>query len=101
MKIEWSELAITDLENIRDYISKDSTFYASIFIEKVLSSVEKLSSLPQLGRQVSESNDENIREIVYHNYRIMYRVDNLRILVLAVLHGSRDLEKLNKPWEII
>lgn len=52
MKIEWSEPAGIDLENIREYISKDSIFYANIFVEKVLYAVEKLSTLPLMGRYV-------------------------------------------------
>lgn len=30
MKIEWTEPAISDLEGIRDYIGRDSEYYASI-----------------------------------------------------------------------
>jgi plasmid stabilization system protein ParE len=36
MKIEWTQPALLDLENIRDYISRDSEYYASRFIEKLL-----------------------------------------------------------------
>ena len=31
MKLVWSELAVIDLENIKDYISKDSVYYALKF----------------------------------------------------------------------
>lgn len=67
MKIEWSEPAVIDLENIREYISKDSVFYANIFVEKVLNAVEKLSTLPLMGRNVPEADDTDIREIIYCN----------------------------------
>jgi toxin ParE1/3/4 len=45
---------------------------------------------------------ENIRELLFQNYRIMYRVEPQNILVLAVIHGARDMSpKKLKPWIII
>lgn len=35
MKIEWTEPAVSDLESIRDFIAKDSNFYAERFIMKI------------------------------------------------------------------
>ena len=33
-------------------------------------------------------------------YRVMYRLEVDRILILAIMHGSRNLaEKGTKPWE--
>ena len=55
-----------------------------------------------MGRIVIEADDEAIRELIYQKYRIMYRVENERILILAIIHGSRDLTIIEtKPWEII
>ena len=55
-----------------------------------------------MGRVVIEANDEAIRELIYQKYRIMYRVEKERILILTIIHGSRDLSIIEtKPWEII
>ncbi len=32
MKIEWTDPSVLDLESIRDYIAKDSEYYAAEFI---------------------------------------------------------------------
>ena len=102
MKIEWTQPALSDLENIRDYISRDSEYYAARFIEKIIEAVENLENLPKIGRSVPEAEDENIREILLHNYRIMYRVETDRVLVLTIIHGARDLsQRRTKPWDII
>ena len=45
---------MNDLENIRDYISKDSINYAVRFVEKIITNVDKLINFPQLGRIVPE-----------------------------------------------
>ncbi len=101
MKIEWTEPALLDLESIRKYIRRDSEYYATRFIERVIEGVENLEKFPEMGRRVPEAEEENIREILFYNYRIMYRVETKRILILTVIHGSRDLsQKRPKPWEI-
>lgn len=33
MKIEWTEPALSDLESIREYIRKDSEYYATRFVD--------------------------------------------------------------------
>jgi len=55
-----------------------------------------------MGRTVPEVEEETIRELLLHNYRIMYRVEADRILVLTVIHGARDLsQRKPKPWNIV
>ena len=37
-----------------------------------------------------------------YNYRIIYRVETDRILVLTLIHGARDLsQRKTKPWDIV
>lgn len=91
MKIEWSEPAVSDLAGIHDYIARDSEQYANRFVQRIF---------PELGRRVRETDDELVREVIHQNYRIIYRVEPARFLVLAVLHGGRDLGQAEpKPWE--
>src|SRR3972149_10826995 len=102
MKIEWTEPALLDLESIRDYIGHNSEYYATRFIGRIIEAAESLERFPERGRHVPEAGDENIRELLFYNYRIMYRIEKNRILILKVIHGSRDLsQKELKPWDIV
>lgn len=102
MKIGWSDPSVLDLESIRDYIAKDSEYYASEFIGKILDAVDTLKDLPKIGRPVPECAQDEIRELLFHNYRLIYRIETERILILAIVHGARDLSNLKpKPWEIV
>lgn len=102
MKIEWTAPAVVDLEGIRDYIKKDSDYYAIRFVERIIEAVESLERFPKKGRIVPEAEEKNIREILFYSYRIIYRVEIERILILAVIHGARDLRrKKPKPWDVI
>ncbi|MBU0694020.1 MAG: type II toxin-antitoxin system RelE/ParE family toxin [Candidatus Omnitrophica bacterium] len=91
MKIVWSDPAILDLENIKNYIAKDSPYYASIFVEKIIEAIDKLSSFPSIGRIVPEFNNKNIREVIYQHYRVIYQTTQETIFILTVIHGGRDL----------
>jgi len=100
--IVWTDLAVADLENLHTYIARDSQRYADRFIEKLITSVERLLEFPEMGRIAPESPEANIREVIFQNYRVFYRPEADRILDLAVVHGGRDLSLLaSKPWEIV
>ncbi len=102
MKIIWTEPAVDDLEAIHNYIEKDSEIYAISFIEKIFDAIDKLADFPKIGRKVPEANNPDVREILFQNYRIIYRIHHDSIQIIAVIHGSRDINKWRqKPWEII
>ena len=101
MKIVWTEPSVEDLRELHAYIARDSEMYASGFVERIILAVEQLPDHPRIGRVVPEKNDENVRELLYQNYRIIYRVKSDQIEVLTVIHGARDLTTLNPaPWEV-
>jgi len=91
MKLIWTDPCIEDLRAVRDYIGRDSDYYAADLVEQVVLCVERLLRFPKLGRVVPEAQDENIRELVHQNYRIIYRIAGERIEILTIVHGSRDL----------
>ena len=102
MKIVWTEPAVEDLHELHHFIARDSELYASRFVESVIAAAERLADHPRLGRVVPEANEENIRELLYHNYRIIYRVASDRIELLSVIHGARDLvAREPAPWEVL
>jgi plasmid stabilization system protein ParE len=39
---------------------------------------------------VRELNDPTIRELLVFKYRLLYEVEDHRILIVAFLHGARD-----------
>jgi len=102
MKIEWTNPGVSDLQHIRDYIARDSEFFAHRFTERIIDTISTLPQFPKMGRFVPEAEDESIRELIFQNYRIIYRVEQERILILAIIHGGRDLRLIQpKPWEIV
>ena len=93
VKIIWSERSILDLEDIADYIAKDSVKYAKLTIEKIINQTTILEKQPLIGRIVPELNDKRIRELITGNYRIIYEHKKLFVNILTVHHSKRDLRK--------
>lgn len=102
MRVKWTEPALEDLAGIQAYIAKDSPYYAKQFIERIFEAAETLDGFPELGRKVPEAGDtENIRELLFQSYRIIYLYQTDHVYILAVIHGSRDLQGMEcKPWAV-
>lgn len=100
IRVEWSDPARADLDDLVRYISKDSAYYARLFAERILHATRRLKDFPESGRAIPEAEDDLLREIIVQGYRVMYRLEPDRALVLAVMHGSRSVDgEQNKPWE--
>jgi toxin ParE1/3/4 len=62
--------------------------YASGFVERIILAADRLVDYPKVGRVVPETNDENVRELLYQGYRLIYRVKGDSIEMLSVIHGA-------------
>ena len=93
-QIKWSLQANDDIESIAEYIGKDSEKYASLFVHKVIDSVQRLIDFPDSGRIVPELNNCTIRELIIGNYRIIYRFKKDIIEILTIYHSARSLSEL-------
>ena len=91
MKIIWSLLAIDRITEIAEYISNDNAIAAEKWIDYVFNRVSNLEKFPKIGRVVPEVNRKDIREIIFKNYRIIYRLEKEHISILTVRHGKQIL----------
>ncbi len=88
-RINWSDQALDDLDAICDFIARDAPRYAQVFANRVFESVERLELFPKSGRIVPELQLETIREIIFGNYRIVYRLKQKEVEILTVFHAVR------------
>ena len=58
-----------------------------------------IGEFPFIGRIVPEIGDENIRERFVYSYRLIYRIESKRILIIAVIHGKRLMENISERFE--
>jgi len=94
VQINWTKLAVEDLKSISDYISGDSIRYARIQVLRLKLRTEILKSNPLSGKPVPEFENEQFRELIEGNYRIIYKIVNKnRVDILTIHHSSRDLTR--------
>ena len=91
MKIVWSPLAIDRVTEIAKYIALDNPTAAQNWVEEVFNKVKTLKTSPKMGRKVPEVERDEIREILFGNYRIIYHISLQKISVLTVRHGRQIL----------
>ena len=91
-RIVWSPRAAKDLDSIADYIAADSPTYAGTVLKNIVNQTRILARFPQAGRMVPEYDDENMRELIVYDYRIIYRLEQDEALIVAVIHGKRVLQ---------
>ena len=89
VRIIWSPDAAADLEEICDYIAKDSEHYVRVFAQGIINAIERLQIFSGSGRIVPEYDLKNIREIIFQNYRIIYRIKPDAVEIVTISHGAR------------
>ncbi len=94
--IIWSPRAADQLEGICEYIAEDSPDYARAFAQKVVSVVRSIPSFTQAGRIVPEYGNAMLREKIYGNYRIVYRLssNSATIEIVAICHAAQQLPRI-------
>lgn len=95
-KVIWSYEATEDLDALAEYIARDSSFYAAAFTQQVLDASRSLNEFSERGRIVPELGEPTIRELLIRDYRLIYSIEQSRVVIVAFVHGARDLTAL---WE--
>lgn len=94
VKVIWTDLAISDLKSIHEYISRDSKIYADRFIEKLISRVDQLENYPESGRIVPEFGKPELRELIEGNYRIIFKVKPDNVGIVRIHHSAKLLKDI-------
>ncbi len=92
MELRWSREALDRLTEIEEFIAKDNPERAASFVDALVDHVDAiLPTNPIAGRIVLELSVPDIRELLYRNYRIVYRLTGTRIDILTVFDAHRLL----------
>jgi plasmid stabilization system protein ParE len=87
----WSPDAIRDLHEIADYIALDKPNAARRWADTLATVAEQVAELPFAGRRVPEFDRDEIREVIKRGYRVMYRVSDELVEIVAVVEGHRQV----------
>ena len=93
MNLIFTEPFHASVAEIKEYISRDSTYYATLYIRKMITHIEILKRNSYLGRVIPEQDDINYRELIYGKYRVLYKVSKDKVYLIRVIHGKRKFSK--------
>ncbi len=91
MKLLWSPLAIDRVAEIAAYIAEDNPAASEKWIRAIFVRVGQIAQFPEIGRHLAETLRKDLRELVWGNYRIIYRVESRQVAVLTVRHMKQIL----------
>src|SRR4051812_16821401 len=89
-KIRWAPSAAAMLEEAVEYIATKSPEAARKLAVSVVNAADSLAELSERGRIVPELGDSRYRELLVGSYRLIYRVSEDAVSIVAVAHGARD-----------
>jgi toxin ParE1/3/4 len=82
--------ALTDLDEIWDFIAADNLTAADRVLEEIFRVIHSLVSFPQMGHSRPELTSHALRFHPVHSFVIVYAPDEKPLQIIAVLHRQRN-----------
>ena len=88
--------ACSELDDIWSFVATESSSIevADRLIETITDRFFLLSRFPEIGRSRDEDLCAGLRSFSVGAYVIFYRIESKDVLILHVIHGSRDIVRL-------
>ncbi|MDP4652206.1 MAG: type II toxin-antitoxin system RelE/ParE family toxin [Haliea sp.] len=90
----WTEPALSDLNEIAEYIAVENPPAARALVQRVFSAVERLEKHPASGKFPAELENSRYRDLVCGPCRVFYRHSKRQVLILYVMRSERELRNL-------
>jgi len=94
MKYRISRMANADIERICDHISEDNPDAADRLDQQIHRAIQLIARFPGIGHPRPDVKDKRYLFRAVGNHVIAYRVEQKELVVVRVVHGSRDFRKL-------
>ncbi len=93
VEVIWTDPALSDLDDIAEYIALENMIAAKILVQSVFAKVERLELFPESGRVPAELSHLSYREVVASPCRVFYKYAHDKVYILYVMREERDLRK--------
>jgi len=90
MRVIWAPRAILRATETAEYIAADRPAAARRWVQGLFARAARLRLHARLGQKVPELDRDEMRQVRYGKYRIIYRIDPKRVVVLTVRHYVRE-----------
>lgn len=92
MKLEWSAVALADLDRFASFLQERHPRLAALVAHEILAKARLLETNPELGISLSEDGKyrQVVLEVLRAKYVFRYRIDGDRIVMMRVFHGREQ-----------
>jgi plasmid stabilization system protein ParE len=97
VKVVLTSAARDDLTRIGGYIAIDNLTRARSFVRELREKVLQIGDAPRAFPLVPYYEQSGIRRRTHGDYLIFYKIEDNRIIVLHIIHGSQDYGKVLFP----
>lgn len=97
MRVIWAPRTVARSSEIARYIAAERPGSAGPWIEGLFALAASLRRHPRAGRKVPEAGCAELRDVLHGRYRLIYRIEPTRLVVLSVRHGRRQWD----PTEVV
>ena len=88
LKLKFEELALINISQIKLHYNSKKENFGNIFIEDLISDLEKLKIFPNLGSVYVE----DVRKLIFNkNYNIYYIVTEKEIIIIKLINSKQDI----------
>ena len=94
-EIIWSARSLKDIDEMANYIAKDSLQYAQEQAKQFFIKTKILEKQPLAGRRVPEINISSVRQLLCGHYRIIYEIINQKKIGIITIHYQSRLLQNN------
>lgn len=92
MELVLTESALEDFEALQQYYSDQGVpQIGNRFVNDILTAAERLIEHPDSGRKVPEFDEEQIRELIFPPYRVVYLREASFVSIIRVWREERTL----------
>jgi len=92
VRVIWSPRAVERVAEIVDHIAADRPEAARRWADQLFDRAKSLAKFPHRGRRVPELDRTEYRELIHGSYRLIYRVDEVRVNIVTIRHARRVLD---------
>ena len=96
-KVEISDLAKADLQNIVSYISEIESITTAKYVERgILSEMKRLEHFPTAfpKDEYASTDERTIRFLVKWSYKILFFIDMNKVEIVGIFHTAQNPDKL-------
>jgi len=91
MKVVFTRPALSDLDEIRQYILDNYPALAGLVEQRIHIVLERIAKYPRSARIVHQRPDVRVVPVIRFPYKIFYRITQAKIIeILHIHHTARD-----------